>query len=444
MNRSRRMLFQAGAAAGAGLLLAAPAARASEAPPRWAKTYSGADIESSEPGLPGEHYDPVITPNGSTLPFEIIDGVKVFHLVAEEVEHEFAPGLRAHCWGYNGQVHGPTLEAVEGDRVRIYVTNRLPEPTTVHWHGVFLPCGMDGVGGLTQEVIPPGETWIYEWVFRQHGTLSYHAHHDEMTQMAMGLMGMIVVHPRNRGAEDRVDRDYALLMSEWQIEPGTRRPNPNAMSDFNVLTFNARCFPGTEALLAETGDRVRIRFANLSAMDHHPIHMHGHWFRTTETDGGQIPLAAQTPDSTLLVPAGTTRTIEFIADNPGDWAMHCHMTHHVMNQMGHDIPNMLGVDPEAVKSALRPSGVTLPALGHNGMDVHGLHVEMGHMPVPENSIPMVGQRGPHDYITMGGMFTIIKVRDALENGVDPGWYEMPEGTQSRKASQEELQRDGIA
>ena len=103
--------------------------------------------------MPGTDYRPVVTPNGATLPFRIVDGVKVFHLVAEAVEHEFAPGLVAHCWGYNGRVHGPTIEAVEGDRVRIYVTNRLPAPTTVHWHGVLLPNGMDGVGGLTQRAI---------------------------------------------------------------------------------------------------------------------------------------------------------------------------------------------------------------------------------------------------------------------------------------------------
>lgn len=443
MNLSRRRMLQAGAA-GATLLAAAPVSAASNGElRRWAGTYSGADIEQQEPGLPGEHYDPVVTPNGASLPFRVVDGVKVFHLVAEEVEHEFAPGLTAHCWGYNGRVHGPTIEAVEGDRVRIYVTNRLPEPTTVHWHGVFLPCGMDGVGGLTQPVIPTGQTWVYEWVFRQHGTLTYHAHHDEMTQMAMGLMGMIVIHPRVRRVEDRVNRDFALLMSEWMIRPGTRRPDPNAMSDFNVLTFNARCYPGTEPLVVRKGDRVRIRYANLSAMDHHPIHLHGHWFRCTETDGGPIPLAAQFPDSTILVPAGTTRTIEFIADNPGDWAVHCHMTHHVMNQMGHDIPNMLGVDPGAVRQALRPSGVSLAVMGTNGMDVHGLHVESGHMKVPENSIPMVGSRGPYDYITMGGMFTILKVRDEIGDGSDPGWYEMPEGSQSRRAAREELERDGV-
>src|SRR5207248_11131233 len=106
------------------------------------------------PGEPGRDYTPVVTPSGATLEWKLVDGVKVFHMVAEEVEHEFAPGLKAKCWGYNGRVHGPTIEVVEGDRVRIYVTNRLPEPTTIHWHGILLENGMDGVAGLTQPAIP--------------------------------------------------------------------------------------------------------------------------------------------------------------------------------------------------------------------------------------------------------------------------------------------------
>src|SRR6202162_4607372 len=110
------------------------------------------------PGEPGKDYTPVITPNGSTLPYKVVAGVKVFHLITEEIDHEFAPGLRAHCWGFNGQVHGPTIEAVEGDRVRIYVTNRLPENTCIHWHGLLVPSGMDGVAGLRQQNNEPRPT----------------------------------------------------------------------------------------------------------------------------------------------------------------------------------------------------------------------------------------------------------------------------------------------
>src|SRR5207302_10131758 len=125
-----------------------------------APPQTSADLPAGEPG---RDYTPVITPNGSTLPWKVVDGVKVYHLIAQEVpNHEFAPGLSAHCWGFNGQVHGPTIEAVEGDRVRIYVTNQLPAPTAIHWHGIFLPNGMDGVSGLTQTPIEPGDTSKYE------------------------------------------------------------------------------------------------------------------------------------------------------------------------------------------------------------------------------------------------------------------------------------------
>lgn len=444
---SRRDLLVTGATLGGAALLhkSAAASQVDAASRGWEQTYSGAKNPAAAdaslpPGLPGMHYKPVVTPNGVALPWKVVDGVKVFHLIAEEVDHEFAPGLKAKCWGYNGSVHGPTIEAVEGDRVRFYVTNRLSAPTTVHWHGVFLPNGMDGVGGLNQAAIKPGETFVYEWTFRQHGTFMYHSHHDEMTQMAMGMIGMIVVHPRRPSAGYRVDRDFAIMLSEWAIKPGRKRPDPNAMSDFNILTMNARCYPGTAPLVVKTGDRVRIRLGNLSAMDHHPIHLHGYYFKVVATDGGQIPTAAQVPQTTVLVPTGATRDIEFVADEPGDWAMHCHMTHHVMNQMGHGIPNMIGVKPGDLD---KRGGKVAPGYMTMGQDGMGDMGAMG-MPVPKNSIPMVGAKGPHDYITMGGMFTILKVRDGLEGySKDPGWYSLPKGTQARAASAAELQKDGI-
>jgi FtsP/CotA-like multicopper oxidase with cupredoxin domain len=390
------------------------------------------------PGRPGVDYRPVVTPDGAALPWKLVDGVKVYHLVAEPVRHECAPGLEAECWGYNGRVHGPTIEALEGDRVRIYVTNRLGAPTTVHWHGVFLPSGMDGVGGLSQRAIRPGETFRYEFTFVQHGTFMYHSHHDEMTQMALGLMGMIVVHPRAPEPAPPA-RDYAYMLSEWKITPGTRRPDPNAMNDFNLLTLNARAFPGTQPLVAQVGERVRIRFGNLSAMDHHPIHLHGYAFELTETDGGVIPPAGRWPETTVLVPVGSTRTVEFTAGAPGDWAMHCHMTHHVMNQMGHGIPNLIGVDPGDLDARVRKLLPDYMTMGHHGM---GDMAEMG-MRVPSNSIPMLGGRGPFDVITIGGMFTILKVRARLDGSGDPGWYENPPGTVADVAAAEELARDGI-
>jgi FtsP/CotA-like multicopper oxidase with cupredoxin domain len=446
MVTRRVALTASAAAAGGALLLGRPrpvlASQGDASGQGWAKSYSGGplDAKAQPPGAPGRDYKPTITPDGATLPFTVVDGVKVFHLVAEELWHEFAPGLKARCWGYSGRVHGPTLEAVEGDRVRVYVTNKLAAPTTIHWHGVFLPNGMDGVGGLTQPSIPPGETYKYEWTFRQHGTFMYHSHHDEMTQMALGMMGMIVVHPRRPSPGYAVDRDFVILLSEWRIEPGTSRPDPLEMTDFNLLTMNAKAFPGTSPLVCRTGDRVRIRLGNLSAMDHHPIHLHGHYFKIVATDGGQIPVAAQWPESAVLVPTGSTRDIEFIADAPGDWPLHCHMTHHVMNQMGHGIPNMIGVKPETLDQRVRPLLPQYMTMGQTGMGEMG---EMG-MNVPENSIPMAGVQGPFGHITMGGMFTIVKVRDQLaDRNVDPGWYQHPPGTVSSKARPDELLRDGI-
>lgn len=393
------------------------------------------EFKALPPGEPNKDYTPVITPNGSTLPFKIIEGAKVFHLVAEEVDHEFAPGLRAKCWGYNGEVHGPTIEAVEGDKVRIYVTNNLPAATTVHWHGVLLPIGMDGVGGLTQKAIQSGETFLYEFVLRQHGTYMYHSHHDEMTQMALGLMGMIVIHPRNTDAP-KPDRDFVLLASEWRIEPGASRPDPNEMTDFNVLTFNAKCFPGTAPLVVKLGEVVRIRLGNLSAMDHHPIHLHGHHFKAIATDGGDIPESAQMPETTILVPVGTTRTIEFVADNPGDWAFHCHMTHHVMNQMGHGLPNLIGVKSKEIDKKIQKLLPDYMTMGESGMG----EMMMGS---PKNSIPMKGGAGPFGTITMGGMFTIIKIRENLSNYEDPGWYNHGAETLAQVAGEEALKRDGI-
>src|SRR5260370_17761886 len=200
---SRRKFFSKGVGTGGAAALGAntrsvqgaePAGQPLENPEKI-KGNAQADRQEYPPGEPGKDYTPVITPNGSTLPYRVVGGVKVFHLIAEEVDHEFAPGLRAYCWGFNGQVHGPTIEAVYGDRMRICVTNNLPENTSIHWHGVLVPSGMDGVAGLSQKNIEPGETYKYEFKLRQHGPCMYHSNSDDMRQIALGLMGMFVIHP---------------------------------------------------------------------------------------------------------------------------------------------------------------------------------------------------------------------------------------------------------
>lgn len=391
-------------------------------------------------GRPGRDYTPVAVPNGKKAKWRInAEGIKVFHLTAHEFMHEFAPGLKARVWGYNGVTPGPVVEAVEGDRVRIYVTNKLPAHTTIHWHGFILPNGMDGVGGLTQPDIRPGETFMYEFTVRDPATYMYHPHHDTMTQEGMGLRGLFVVHPKEK-EENPPQRDYALMVAEWLIEAGTERPNPNEMADFNILTINGKCFPGTQAMVAEKGERVRIRIGNLSAMDHHPIHLHGHRFFITETDGGAIPKSAQWPETTVLVAVGQTRTIEFETHYPGDWIMHCHMTHHIMNQMGHGIPNMVGADMSGVGERIRKLIPGYMPMGMTGMGSMGKM----NMPLPPNSIPMKGKKGQYDYITTGGMLTMIKVREKLPaDGSDPGWYPHPKGSVSLEASDSQLKADKI-
>jgi FtsP/CotA-like multicopper oxidase with cupredoxin domain len=372
----------------------------------------------------------IVTPDGESLGYELDGDVKVFRLTAERVEHEFAPGVVANCWGYNGRTPGPTIEAVEGDRIRVYLTNHLPEPTAVHWHGVFLPNGMDGVGGLTQPHIQPGETFVYEFTLRQHGTQMYHPHSDEMLQMAMGMMGFFIIHPKDSKAA-RVDRDFAIFLHEWFSPPGAATPDPMVMLEFNTFTFNGRAFPGTSPLLVKTGDRVRIRIANLT-MDTHPIHLHGFNFRMTGTDGGPTPSSAQFPQTTVNVPVGATRDIEFIADAPGDWALHCHKSHHTMNAMAHDIPNMLGVEQTHIEQAIRRLVPGYMAMGEQGM---GEMQDMNSMRRPANTPPMMAGDGPFGNLEMGGMFTVLKVRDSLEDyEVDPGWYEHPPGTVAWRVS----------
>ncbi|MCW5805698.1 MAG: copper oxidase [Deltaproteobacteria bacterium] len=432
MTISRRKLLTTGlAVAGAGL-----------AKKVHAQPSPTATAPAAAPPTPAGKGS-VVVPNGSLLPWTSRGGVKVYHLVAGALKHEIAPGLTIDAWGYNGSTPGPLLEANEGDRVRIYVTNKLPEATSVHWHGILLPHGQDGVAGLTQRAIMPGQTYRYDFTFDRAGTYMYHPHSDEMTQIALGMMGMIVVHPRG-GPQAVVNgrrvRDYALMSHEWMVPIGTRRANPLAMNDFNVLTFNSKSFPGTAPLVAEVGDLVRLRLANLGPMDHHPIHIHGHHFDLVATDGGPVPPPARHPETTVLVPVGTTRTVELVARAPGDWALHCHMTHHAMNQMGHGAANMIGTDTRGLEARL---GRVVP--GYMTMGQAGMR-EMAEMDMtqPANSISMMGGKGPHGVIEMGGMFTILKVRDKLPAGDgDPGWYAAPPGTTAVEATADDLARDGI-
>ncbi|MCD2516758.1 copper oxidase [Massilia sp. G4R7] len=416
---SRRDFFTGAAAlVGAGLVSRAGAATLPEAP-----IMTTAATQPPPPPPNGRPYNPVVTLNGWSLPWRMNNGVKEFHLIAEPVVREIAPGMKANLWGYNGQSPGPTIEVVEGDRVRIFVTNKLPEHTSIHWHGQRLPNGMDGVTGLNQPGIQPGKTFVYEFVARRPGTFMYHPHADEMVQMAMGMMGFWVTHPKNP-AHHRVDRDFVFLLNAYDIEPGSYTPRVNEMLDFNLWTFNSRAFPGIDTMNVRQNDRVRIRVGNLT-MTNHPIHLHGHEFEVTGTDGGWTRPESRWPEVTTDVAVGQMRAIEFIADEPGDWAFHCHKSHHTMNAMGHDVPTLIGVDHRGVAEKITKLVPDYMVMGEKGGSMGDME-----MPIPDNTLPMMTGQGPFGGVEMGGMFTVLKVRRDQKPGdyKDPGWYKHPAGT----------------
>jgi len=419
---SRRHFLQGSAVALASV--AAVSSRAEAAAIPEAPVNASPAMQPPVPPQNGQDYQPVVTLNGWTLPWRMNGDWKEFHLVAEPVERELSPGMTAKLWGYNGQTPGPTIEAVEGDKVRIFVTNKLPEHTTIHWHGLILPNGMDGVGGLTQPHIPPGKTFVYEFELTRSGSFMYHPHSDEMVQMGMGMMGSLVVHPKEPNAH-RVDRDYVIIMSAFDITPGGALPNVAEMTDFNLWTWNARVFPGIDVMPAALGERLRIRMANLT-MTNHPIHLHGHVMRVTLTDGGWVPESAQWPETGVDIPVGIIRAIEFVAEAPGDWPFHCHKSHHTMNAMGHKVKNFIGVAQRDLDQAVTQAAPTAMAMGTTGM------AEMAKMamPLPPNTLPMMTGTGPFGLIEMGGMFTTVKIREGLakDDYRDPGWYKHPPGT----------------
>ncbi|MGE0388141.1 MAG: multicopper oxidase family protein [Gammaproteobacteria bacterium] len=446
-SSSRRIIVRAGVA-GAFAAIAAVVRRAYAAEvTEIHRAHGTASHTAAQPGTRASRqsgaYTPIVTLNGSTLPYAMKDGVKEFHLTAEPIEHEFAPGCAAKCWGYNGRTPGPTIEAVEGDRVRILVTNRLPEHTSIHWHGILLPSGMDGVGGLNQRHIKPGETYAYEFTLRQHGTHMYHPHGDEMVQLAVGMMGLFVIHPKE-GEAVPIDRDYCFLLHNWALAPGTYRPDPSIMIEFDLWTFNSKVFPAIDPIVACAGERIRIRIGNLS-MWNHPIHLHGHQFVVSGSDGGRWPQSLWRPETTEIVGVGQTRDIEFVAV-PGDWALHCHMSHHTMNAMGHGIPNPLGVDQSQVSKRIQSLLPGYVAMGEGGMAEHAAHLaggqsmsgtahaghHKGGIQGPRNTLPMMVGEGPFGPLEMGGMFTVVKVREDLTDSRAAGWYHSPNGTVARR------------
>ena len=315
--KDRRNFFRKAFGLGAGVLSSRAFAR------------QDADGKNSSPPIL------VQTPDLKDLPFTTDNGVKVFNLIAEPVKQQITPGKTIDLWGYNGSAPGPTIQVTEGDRVRIIVDNHLPEPTSMHWHGFQIPHDMDGGPGISQDPIPPGGRFVYEFTLNQAGTYFYHSHMS--MQEMMGMLGAFIMHPKS-AFTPRVDKDFVILLQEYAVLPSNTVPNSMSM-EFNWLVMNGKSGPATTPLIARLGDRVRIRCINLG-MDHHPIHLHGHTFHVTGTEGGRIPETAWIPGNTVLVGVAQAREIEFVANNPGAWMLHCHMPHHMMNQMSSNVGPM--------------------------------------------------------------------------------------------------------
>lgn len=332
-------------------------------------------------GSPGEEVvdeapTAVVTPDLPKLPWRMENGVKVFHLRPEVVKRTFVPGWTFDTWGYNGSTPGPTIEVNEGDRVRIIVENRLPEATAMHWHGLELPVSEDGVPGIGQDPIPPDGRFVYEFPLHQNGTFFYHSH--LAMQEMMGQIGLFIVHPAKAYAP-KVDRDFAFIVQGWAILPNNSIPNSLSM-EFNWLTINGKAGPATTPMLVKLGERVRLRMVNLG-MDHHPIHLHGNTFYVTGTEGGRVPRSAWYPGNTVLLGVGQARDVEFHAKYEGDWMVHCHMPHHMMNHM----VSMVGPATEGGGSM---PGMNMPA--GMGMEEGMGMLRRGPATAPENG-PSMGR-----------------------------------------------------
>jgi manganese oxidase len=339
MSGTRRQFFRramlGSLAASATRLLANPAPEPQQKRAAHAE-HASERTPAASPSTPSSAFLPVNTPDVPRLPYTMDGGTKVFNLIAQPVRTELVQGRAVDAWGYNGSIPGPTIEVLQGDRVRIIVENLLPEPTSMHWHGFEIPIAMDGMPGISQPMIPPGGRFVYEFTLHQAGTFFYHSHAP--MQSMMGMLGLFIMHPKEPLAP-RVDKDYGIVLQEWALLPNNTVPNTMSM-EFNWLTMNGKSAPATTPLIARLGDRVRIRLVNMG-MDHHPIHLHGNTFYVTGTEAGRVPEAAWTPANTVLVGVAQARDIEFEANNPGDWMFHCHMPHHMMNHMASMVGPMM-------------------------------------------------------------------------------------------------------
>ncbi len=373
------------------------------------------------PGLRATGLPPVqvISPDLETLHGEIVGGARQFHLRATPVRRELLPGIWMDAYGYNDTFPGPVLEMNQGERVRIVFRNDLPEETTLHSHGLELPISMDGIPAVTQDYIRPGETFVYEFDVHQEGSFFLHPH--VAMQEAIGMVVPLIIHPKV-AHDPVVDRDFVLVTQQFSILPNATVPNTNAM-DWNFLTINGRSGPYTTPLVCKLGERVRIRFINFSTLHQHPMHLHGHTFWITGTEAGRIPETAWIPSNNVVVGVAQSRDVEFIANNPGDWVLHCHMFHHMMNHMVTQVGPIIRQKKE--DPGFRVPGYPQIMKGMSEMKMEDMDKEAstGHA-----SRAHMNMNGTSDYrmtMTMEEMRKLTSRRET--HGMREGWYKGVKG-----------------
>ncbi len=252
---------------------------------------------------------------GVAIPYTMDGDTKVFQVTCTEGQWETSPGVQQPAMLYNGRVPGPTIRVTEGDNVRVIVTNQMTQSTGVHFHGVHVPNPMDGVPFITQPPIKPGATFTYEFIARPYGTHMYHSHHNAAEQVTRGLLGAFIIDPLDKTQEPRVDAEYVMVLNDAAIG----------------FTINGRSFPATQPILANKGDRIRVRYMNEGLMIH-PMHLHGMYQQVVAKDGAWLP--APYLVDTLNIAPGERYDVIIDCREPGAWAFHCHILTHAESAQG--------------------------------------------------------------------------------------------------------------
>ncbi|BDI20769.1 hypothetical protein ANSO36C_65710 (plasmid) [Nostoc cf. commune SO-36] len=275
---------------------------------------------------------PVDARGDETLTPKLENGVKVFNLDVSLIKWNILPNVQVAAYAFNRQVPGPRIRVTEGDRIRIVVKNNLPEPTTVHWHGMILPNNMDGPADVTQKPIAPGASYIYEFTVKQAGTYFYHSHKDVDRQQTLGMYGALIIDPKNKPKTPAYDQDFVVQLQEWTVKQGYTFPAmPMEGLMPNFFTINGKAYPSTETINAKIGQKIRFRFIGSNNAFIHPMHIHGGPFKIIETDGNPLPAVAQIEKDTINVAPGERYDVIWTAREKGKWLLHCHIAHHATN-----------------------------------------------------------------------------------------------------------------